>query len=84
MLFTIWFINLNFNVIFYYKNSKYKNLFDDISIALWYFWNFTNMEDIKRKYNLIVNLSQFIANKIRQNYSIGPSSFQNEQYKSFY
>ena len=84
MLFIIWFIKLNFYVILDYRNSKFKDLIDDISIALWYFWNFINMEDIKRKYNLIVNLSQFIANKIRQNYSIGPSSFQNEQYKSFY
>ena len=56
MLFTIWFINLNFNVILDYKNSKYKNLFDDIAIDFWSFWNFTNVKDIKRKCNSVVNL----------------------------
>ena len=56
MLFTIWFINLNFNVILDYKNSKYKNLFDDIAIDFLSFWNFTNVKDIKRKCNSVVNL----------------------------
>ena len=32
MLFTIWFINLNFYVILDYKNSKFKDLIDDIAI----------------------------------------------------
>ena len=57
MLFTIWFINLNFNVILDYKNSKYKDLFDDIAIDLWSFWNFANVEDIKRICNSMINLS---------------------------
>ena len=63
MLFTIWFINLNFCVILDYKNSKFKDLIDDIIIDLWSLWNFANMEDIRRKCNPIVNLSQFTSNK---------------------
>ena len=30
---------------------------------MWSFENFTNMEDIKRKYNLTINLSKFTSNK---------------------
>ena len=59
MLFTIWFINLNFYVILDYKNSKSKNLIDDIPIDIWSFLNFANMEDIRRKCNPIMNFSQF-------------------------
>ena len=51
MLFIIWFINLNFYVILDYKNSKFKDLIDDITIDLWSFWNFANMEGIRE--NLI-------------------------------
>ena len=51
MLFTIWFINLNFYVILDHKNLKYKNLFDDIAIDFLSFWNFTNTKDIIRTYN---------------------------------
>ena len=57
MLFTIWFINLNFYIILDHKNLKYKNLFDDIAIHFLSFWNFANVEDIKRKCNSMVNLS---------------------------
>ena len=56
MLFTIWFINLNFYIILDYKNSKFKDLIDDITIDLWSFWNFANMEDIRKKCNSMVNL----------------------------
>ena len=59
MLFTIWFINLNFYVILDYKNSKFKNLIDNIPIDIWSFLNFANMEDISRKCNPIMNFSQF-------------------------
>ena len=57
MLFTIWFINLNFYIILDYKNSKFKDLIDDITNDLWSFLNFANMEDIRKKCNSIVNLS---------------------------
>ena len=63
MLFIIWFINLNFYVILDYKNSKFKNLIDDIAIDLWSYWNFANMKDIRRKCNPMVNLSQFTLKK---------------------
>ena len=63
MLFTIWFINLNYYVILDYKNSKFKDLIDDIAINLWYFWNLENMEDIRRKCNPMVNLLQFTSYK---------------------
>ena len=59
MLFTIWFINLKFYVILDYKNSKFKDLTDNIVIDLCSFWNFASVKDIRRKYNPIVNLSQF-------------------------
>ena len=62
MLFTIWFINLNFYVILDYKNSKFINLIDNIPIDIWSFLNFANMEDIRRKCNQMVNLSQFTSN----------------------
>ena len=63
MLFIIWFINLNFYVILDYKNLKFKDLIDDIAINLWSFWNFANMEDIRRKCNPTVNLLQFTSQK---------------------
>ena len=63
MLFIIWFINLNFYVILDYKNSKFKNLIDDIAIDLWSYWNFANMKDIRRKCNPMMNLSQFTLKK---------------------
>ena len=63
MLFIIWSINLNFYVILDYKNSKFKDLIDDIIIDLWSSWNFVNMEDITKKYNPMVNFSQFTSNK---------------------
>ena len=56
MLFIIWSINLNFYVILNYKNSKFKDLIDDITIDL-------NIEDIRKKYNPIMNFSQFTSNK---------------------
>ena len=40
-----------------YKNLKLKNLIDNIVIDLWLFWNFANIEDIKRKCNPMVDLS---------------------------
>ena len=55
MLFIIWSINLNFCVILDYKNSKFKDLIDDITINLWFSWNFASMEDIRRIYNSMVN-----------------------------
>ena len=63
MLYIIWSINLNFYVILDYKNSKFKDLINDITIDLWPSWNFANMEDIRRKCNPMVNLSQFTSNK---------------------
>ena len=64
MLFTLWFINLKFYVILDYKNSKFKDLIDDIAINLWYFWNLANIKDIRRKCNPMVNLLQFTSKYI--------------------
>ena len=61
MLFTLWFISLKFYVILDYKNSKFKDLIDDIAINLWYFWNLANIKDIRRKCNPMVNLLQFTS-----------------------
>ena len=68
MLFTIWFIDLNFYVILDYKNSKFKDLIDNIAIDLWSFWNFANMKNLRRKYNPMVNLSQFTSKKKKKIY----------------
>ena len=36
-------------------------MIDDIAIDLWYFLNFANIEDIRKKCNPMVNLSQFTS-----------------------
>ena len=36
---------------------------DDIFIDLWFFENFASIEDIRRKCNLMVNLSKLTTNK---------------------
>ena len=39
-------------------------MIDELNIDLFFFYrNFINMEDIRRKYNLIVDLLKFISNK---------------------
>ena len=50
-------------IILDYKNLKYKHLIYDITIDLWFSKNFASMEDIKRKYNTMVDLSKFTFNK---------------------
>ena len=50
-------------IILNYKNLQFKKFIDDIVINLYFSWNFANMEDIKRRYNLIVDLSKFTSNK---------------------
>ena len=49
-------------IILDYKNSKFIDLIDDIVNDLWS-WNFTNIEDIRRKCNPMVDLSKFTSNK---------------------
>ena len=49
MLFTIWFINLNFYIILDYKNSKFKDLIDNIAIDLWSFLKFCKYGGYKKK-----------------------------------
>ena len=39
-----------------------KHLIDNITIDFWFFGNFTSMKDIKRKWNVMVDLSIFISN----------------------
>ena len=50
-------------IILNYKNLQFKKFIDDIVINLYFSWNFASMEDIKRRYNLIVDLSKFTSNK---------------------
>ena len=50
-------------IIVNYKKLKFKHLIDDIVINNWSFENFGNMEDIRRKYNPMINLSKFTSNK---------------------
>ena len=42
-----------------YKNLKFNYLIDDINIYIWFYENFASIEDIRRKYNPMVNLSKF-------------------------
>ena len=50
-------------IILYYKNLKLKYLIDNIAIDLWSSRNFATMEDVKRKYNQMVDLLKFTSNK---------------------
>ena len=50
-------------IILNYKNLQFKKFIDDITINLYFSWNFASMEDIKIRYNLIVDLSKFTSNK---------------------
>ena len=34
-----------------------------IAINLWSYWNFVSIEDIKRKCNIMMDLSKFTSNK---------------------
>ena len=38
-------------------------MIDDITIDLWFSWNFSSMKDIIRMCNLIIRFSKFISNK---------------------
>ena len=38
-------------------------MIDDITINIWFYWYFVNIEDIRRKRDPIVNLSKFTFNK---------------------
>ena len=63
MFFTIRSIKKKFFIILDYKNSKFKHLIDDITINIWFYWYFVNIEDIRRKRDPIVDLSKFTFNK---------------------
>ena len=45
------------------KNLKFKHLIDDITINFLFLRNFASMDDMRSKYNLIVDLSKFRFNK---------------------
>ena len=46
-----------------YKNLQLKQFIDDIAIVLYFSRNVTSMEDIRKKYNSMVDLSKFTPNK---------------------
>ena len=50
-------------IILYYKNLKFKHLTDDIVLDFWFFGYLTSIKNIRRKYNLMVDLLKFISNK---------------------
>ena len=47
-----------------YKNLKFKQLINDIAIDLWFLRNFANVEDIRRKCNLMVDFQNSYQIKI--------------------
>ena len=63
IIFTIRSINLFFihNLRLYKLEIKY--LIDDMAIDFLFSWNFTSIEEIIRKYNLMLNLSKFTLKK---------------------
>ena len=50
-------------IILDYKNLKFKHLIDDIIIDLWSSRNIASMEDIRIKYNPMIDLLKFTSNK---------------------
>ena len=46
-----------------FTSNKFKNFIDDITVDLQFFRNFASMEYIRRRCNLMVNLSKFTFNK---------------------
>ena len=64
LIYTIQFINLFFIHHLRLQNLKFKYLINNIVINLWSSAKFVNMENIKRKYNLMVDLLKFTSNKI--------------------
>ena len=63
MLFTIWPITYFSFIILDYKNLKFKHLIDNVVINFRSFIIFASIKDIRRRCNLIVDLSKFISNK---------------------
>ena len=63
MLFTIWHITYFSFIILDYKNLKFKHLIDNVVINFRSFIISASIEDIRRRCNLIVDLSKFISNK---------------------
>ena len=63
MLFTIWHITYFSFIILDYKNLKFKHLIDNVVINFRSFIIFASIKDIRRRCNLIVDLSKFISNK---------------------
>ena len=50
-------------IIFDNKNSKFKELSNDIAIDISSFWNFANTEDLRRKRNPMMDSPKFTSNK---------------------
>ena len=60
---TIWSINLFIIHNFKLKNLKFKHSINDIIIDIWFFENFANIKDMRKKFNPIVGLSKLTSNK---------------------
>ena len=52
-----------FYIILDHKNLKSKHLIDDITIDLWFSWNFASILDIIRTCNPMIKFSKFTSNK---------------------
>ena len=50
-------------IILDYKNLKFKHFVDDLTIDICFSGNFESMKDIKRKCNIMIDLSKFTSNK---------------------
>ena len=65
IIFIEWSINffLLLCIIIDYKNLKFKHLIDDITINFLFLRSFASMDDMRSKYNLIMDLSKFRFNE---------------------
>ena len=75
LLFIIRFINLFLYIIKGYKNLKFKYLIDNITINIWYSWNFVSMEDIIKKMQSINRFTKIYINKKIYEEFEGPSNW---------
>ena len=50
-------------IILNYKNLQFKQFIDDMAIDFEFFINFSSMEYIRRRHNLMIDLSKFASNK---------------------
>ena len=57
------------------QNLKFKHFIDNITINFLSFWNFANIKNIRKKYNLIIEFSNSHPIKIKEIWRFGEKHF---------